>query len=229
VFFVKQCGYRNNSKFKIHNSKLVYVVAMASKRKQAIQIISSRVTYRGPVFYVSSDDLVEPGGIKVHRDVVRHQGSVVILAVDENGLEPLVLLERQYRYATGDFLWELPAGRVDEGESELAGAKRELLEETGYAAGSWKRALFYYSSPGFLDETMTLYLARELRPGKAQPEADEQITTRFFPLSELVQKAVNGTLRDGKTIAGVLWLSALGSQLSAKSSKKQPRRPSAKT
>jgi ADP-ribose pyrophosphatase len=179
---------------------------MASKRKQAIQIISSRVAYRGPVFHVVSDDVVEPGGIRVRRDVVRHQGSVVILAVDESGPEPQVLLERQYRYAAGDFIWELPAGRVDEGESELAGAKRELWEETGYTARNWKRVLLFYSSPGFLDETMAIYLARSLRPGKAQPEADEQITTRFFPLSELVQKAVKGIFRDGKTIVGLLWL-----------------------
>jgi ADP-ribose pyrophosphatase len=117
-----------------------------------------------------------------------------------------VLLERQYRYAVGDFLWELPAGRVDEGESELAGAKRELREETGYTARNWKRVLLFYSSPGFLDETMALYLARDLVSGKAHPEDDERIAARMFPLSELMPRVLNGALRDGKTIAGLLWL-----------------------
>jgi len=183
---------------------------MARKSKPAAEVISSRMAFHGAVFNVTSDDVIEPGGVKVRRDVVRHAGSVVILAVDETEKEPRVLLERQYRYATGDFLWELPAGRVDEGESELAGAKRELMEETGYTARSWKRALFFYSSPGFLDETMAIYLARDLTMGKPQPEEDERITTRMFPLSDLVRKVLSGGLRDSKTIVGVLWLAQAG-------------------
>ena len=175
---------------------------MASKRKQAIQLISSRVVYRGPVFQVVSDDVVEPGGIKVRRDVVRHQGSVLVW--------PWTNPDRSRKSCWSGNTATLPAisygnflrGRIHEGESELAGAKRELWEETGYTARSWKRGLFFYSSPGFLDETMAIYAARTSRPGKAQPEADEKITTRFFPLSDLVGKAVKGTLRDGKTIAG---------------------------
>jgi ADP-ribose pyrophosphatase len=127
--------------------------------------------------------------------------------LDETGGQPRVLLERQFRYPAGDYLWELPAGRIDEGETSLAGAKRELLEETGYTARRWKRVLFFYSSPGFLDETMTIYLARDLVPGQAQPEEDEVIVTRFFPVEQLVRMAVAGVLHDGKTIAGVLWLS----------------------
>jgi ADP-ribose pyrophosphatase len=142
--------------------------------------------------------------------VVRHSGSVVILAVDESGAEPQVLLERQYRFAAGDFLWELPAGRVDEGESELAGARRELREETGYTARNWKRVLFFYSSPGFLDETMAIYLARDLVSGKAHPEEDERIAVRMFPLSDLLRRVLSGALRDGKTITGILWLAQAG-------------------
>jgi len=183
---------------------------MAKKSKQKAKVVSQRVAYSGPVFRVTSDQVIEPGGIKARRDIVRHQGSVVIMAVDvdkdESQREPHILLARQYRHAVGDYLWELPAGRIDEGESELAGAKRELLEETGYRARQWKRALFFYASPGFLDETMALYLASGLVPGQAQPDEDEQITTRFFPLSELVRKVERGLLRDGKTIAGILWL-----------------------
>ena len=170
-------------------------------------IISSRVVYRGPVFYVTSDRVQEPGSIVVRRDVVRHRGSIVIMAVDDTGSEPRVLLARQYRHPANDYLWELPAGRIDGGESELEGARRELIEETSYTAAHWRRALFFYSSPGFLDETMAVYLATGLRRGKAQPEEDEVIQKRMFPLSQLVRQVMSGAIRDGKTIAAVLWLS----------------------
>ena len=151
--------------------------------------------------------MIEPGGVRVRRDVVRHSGSVVILAVDERGSRPHVLLERQYRHAAGDYLWELPAGRIDKGEKPLAAAKRELLEETGYTATRWQRILKFYASPGFVAETMNLYLARGLRAGTAQPEADEVIQQRLVPLAAAVRWVMNRTIRDAKTISGVLWLS----------------------
>src|SRR5947207_15615375 len=100
-----------------------------SKRKN-VRVLSSRIVFRGPVVQVTHDEVVEPSGIRAKRDIVRHPGSVVVLALDESGREPRVLLERQYRYAANSSLWELPAGRIDQGESELAAAKRELLEET---------------------------------------------------------------------------------------------------
>ncbi|HZD32870.1 MAG TPA: NUDIX hydrolase, partial [Candidatus Angelobacter sp.] len=127
------------------------------------------------------------------------------LAVDDSGPEPRVLLERQYRYAAQDYMLELPAGRIDPGEDALAAGKRELLEETGYTARRWSKALFFYPSPGFLEETMTVYLARGLRPGTAQPEADERIEHSLVPLSRLLRAIQIGKIRDGKTIASVLW------------------------
>jgi ADP-ribose pyrophosphatase len=176
-------------------------------------LLSSKTVFKGPAFSVSSDRVREPSGIVARRDVVRHSGSAVILAVDDSGPEPRVLLERQYRYAAKDYLWELPAGRVDRGEKALAGAKRELLEETGYRAAKWKQALFFYPSPGFLDETMTVYLARGLKPGDAQPEEDESIECHLTPLSQALAMVRSGEIRDGKTIASVLWLAeSLGSQ-----------------
>ncbi len=129
----------------------------------------------------------EPNGITAIREVIRHSGSVVILAVDHSGPEPRVLLERQYRYAAGDYMLELPAGRIDPGENALTAGKRELLEETGYTARKWTKALFFYPSPGFLEETMTVFLAEELKPGIAQPEADELIEHRLYPLSEVLR------------------------------------------
>lgn len=182
----------------------VYIVSMP-KAKPA-RVISSRVVFRGPVFSVSTDKVIEPTGITARRDIIHHPGSVVILAVDESRCEPRVLLEWQYRHAAQAFLWELPAGRVDEGEQELAAAKRELIEETGYTAERWERAFKYFASPGFMNETMAVYLAQGLRRGKAQPEADESIRVRLLPVSDAVQRIVKGTIRDGKTIAGVLWL-----------------------
>jgi ADP-ribose pyrophosphatase len=151
---------------------------------KAARVLSSKVVFRGPVFQVVSDRVIEPGAREAfRRDIVRHQGSVVIMAVEKTDREPSVLLTRQYRYAAGKALWELPAGRIDRGEQALRAAQRELREETGYTAESWQRILFFYASPGFLDETMAIYLARRLKRPTAQPEDDEIIRKRFFPLS----------------------------------------------
>ncbi len=174
----------------------------ASKRARA-RVLSSRVTFKGPVFYVTTDHVEEPGGIRARRDVIRHSGSVVVLAVDDRGR---ILLEHQYRHAAQSMMWELPAGRIDGGEPAVAAAKRELLEETGFRARSWKKILHFYVSPGFLDETMTIYLACGLQAGEAQPEADEKIGVHFYTLSEAHSMVLNGKIRDAKTIAGVLWL-----------------------
>jgi ADP-ribose pyrophosphatase len=182
---------------------------MPSSRKKSklmVRVMSSKVSFRGPVFSVVTDQVEEPGNVRARRDVIRHSGSIVVLAVDDTGRQPRVLLERQYRYAAGRRLWELPAGRIDPGESKLAAAKRELLEETGYTASRWEQALFFYVSPGFLDETMTVYLARGLRKGTAQPEEDERIAVRFFPLAQGARMAVTGKIIDAKTIASLLWL-----------------------
>ncbi|HUK24358.1 MAG TPA: NUDIX hydrolase [Terriglobales bacterium] len=177
-----------------------------SKKIHKARLLSSRVTYRGPAFWVSYDEVLEPTGVRARRDIVHHTGSVVVLAVDESRREPRVLLERQYRHAAQQFLWELPAGRIDKGESELPAARRELLEETGYTASRWRRILKFYASPGFVAETMSLFLAQGLQAGTAQPEEDEVIQKRMLPLSQAVGMVMRGTIRDAKTISGILWL-----------------------
>jgi ADP-ribose pyrophosphatase len=177
-----------------------------SRSRSKARVLSSRVVYRGPAFWVSFDQVLEPSGVRARRDIVHHTGSVVILAVEESGAEPRILLEHQYRHAAQAYLWELPAGRIDAGEKELAAAKRELREETGYAAARWRRILRFYASPGFVAETMSIFLATGLRAGTAQPEADEVIEIGFVPLAEAVRMVMERRIKDAKTICGLLWL-----------------------
>ncbi len=188
---------------KSHSARIT--TAKSHSRSKA-RLLSSRTAYRGPVFSVTVDEVREPSGIRARRDIVHHTGSVVVLAVDDSKKQRRVLLERQYRHAAKDYLWELPAGRVDPGEKELPAARRELLEETGFSALHWHRILRFYASPGFVDEVMALYLATGLRPGPAQPEPDEVIQIRFEPLTAALKMVLKGVIRDAKTIAGILWL-----------------------
>ncbi len=202
---------------------VLYIVGMpktsskpARRKRSKERIVSSRTVYRGPVFSVTTDDVEEPNGVRARRDVIHHSGSVVVLAVDDFRATPLVLLERQYRHAATDYLWELPAGRIDPGEHELKAAKRELLEETGFTAAHWRRILKFYASPGFVAETMSVFLATGLRAGEAQPEDDEVIHIRMVPLPTAVRMVVRGTIRDAKTISSVLWLDHVARAAGAK-------------
>jgi ADP-ribose pyrophosphatase len=170
------------------------------------QLLSSEVVFEGPLFRVVRDRLIEPGGREGVRDVVRHHGSVVILAIDnaKNKKNPWVVIERQYRHAAGRFLWELPAGKLDPGEDALQGAKRELEEETGYRAKKWKPLVEYYPSPGFLGESMKVFVAEGLVAGEAHPEDDERIEFRLVKLSQVIKLIEKGAILDGKTLTSVL-------------------------
>ncbi len=176
------------------------------KYPRGVQVLSSKINFRGPLFNVQTDQVREPGGKVSRRDVVRHGGSIVILAVHEtkNRRDPLIIVERQYRHAAGQYLFELPAGKLDPNEAPLKGAKRELLEETGYRARRWTKLVRFFASPGFLGEWMQVYLAEELTAGEAQPEDDEMIKLSEVPLSELLRQIERGKILDGKTIASVL-------------------------
>ena len=173
--------------------------------------ISSKTVYQGKVFWVTRDEVVEPGGVRATRDVIRHNGSVVMLAVDaeSNPKDPGILLIRQYRHAAGKLLLELPAGRIERGEKLIPAAKRELIEETGYRAKRWSKHAMYYASPGFLTETMNMLLAEGLTLGEAAPEEDEKIELHMTPLSEVLRLIHDGKIEDGKTLIGVLLYDSL--------------------
>jgi ADP-ribose pyrophosphatase len=169
------------------------------------QVLSSQVVYEGPLFKVFKDEIREPNGNVAERDVIRHNGSVVIFAIDasKSKKDPLVIMERQYRHAAGQYLWEIPAGKIEEGEERLAGAKRELLEETGYQAKRWTEMVRYFASPGFLGEWMQVYLAEDLTAGKATPEEDETLEVFAMPLSQVDALIDEGKVLDGKTLVAV--------------------------
>jgi ADP-ribose pyrophosphatase len=177
-------------------------VAVAEKA----QVLSSEVVFEGPLFKILRDRLIEPGGAENVRDVIRHNGSVVILAIDssKSKKDPWIVVERQYRHAANQFLWELPAGKLEEGEDPLAGAKRELAEETGYVAKKWKPLVEYFASPGFLGESMKVFVAEGLVAGEAHPESDEEIELRLVKLSEVLKMIAKGAILDGKTLTSVL-------------------------
>jgi ADP-ribose pyrophosphatase len=145
-------------------------------------------------------------GRELTRDVIRHNGSVVILAVDDakNKRDPMIVMERQYRHAARESLLEVPAGKMEEGEDALAAAKRELLEETGFKAKRWRKMVRYFASPGFLGEFLQVFVAEGLTLGDAQPEYDEQIEIEMMPLSRLLKMADEGKIHDGKTLISVM-------------------------
>jgi ADP-ribose pyrophosphatase len=162
---------------------------------------SSKEVYRCGLFRVTEDEAVDRTGWKMQRSVVRHKGSAVMMAEDADGR---IMLVRQYRLPAGRLMWELPAGKIDAGETALAAAKRELIEETGLRAKKWKRLVTFYPSPGFLEEKMTIYLATGLKQGESQPMEDERIETRWFTKKELRRLIASNKIIDGKTMIGFL-------------------------
>jgi ADP-ribose pyrophosphatase len=177
----------------------------SSKNQPNVEVVSSTLSYDGPLFRVYSDKIIE-NGREVTRDVVRHNGSVVILAIDDakSKRDPMIVMERQYRHAAKEYLLEVPAGKMEEGEDALAGAKRELLEETGFKAKRWRKLLRYFASPGFLGEFMQVFIAEGLTLGDAQPEYDEQLEIEMMPLSRVLGMIDEGKIHDGKTLISVM-------------------------
>jgi len=166
-----------------------------------MKIISSVKKYSNDLFSVTEDHAVEPGGFEIKRAIVQHMGSAVMMAVDDR---KRILLVRQYRLPARQNLWELPAGRLDEGETPLEAARRELMEETGYRAKKWKKLVAFYPSPGYVAEKMTIFLATELTEGQATPMEDERIQVRWFTAKEVETAIDSGKIIDAKTMIGYL-------------------------
>jgi ADP-ribose pyrophosphatase len=201
-------------KKKATSQPVASIVKKPAKLRGKARVLSSKTVYKGKVFSVTADHVEEPGGVSAHRDVIRHNGSVVILAIDHSRSrkDPDILLIRQYRHAAGQFLLELPAGRIEPGEKLIPAAKRELIEETGYRAKKWSHHVRYFASPGFLSEAMNVLLAEELTLGDAAPEDDERIEILMTPLSEVLRLIHAGKILDGKTLVGVLLYASLHRQ-----------------
>jgi ADP-ribose pyrophosphatase len=166
------------------------------------KILSSKVLYKGHIFGVRRDEVLEPTGIRTTREVITHPGSVVVMPVLT---DRRIILIRQYRHAARQFLWELVAGRIDPGESVRQAAARELIEETGYRAKRLRVFLDLFPTPGFLEERMYILLAEGLTPGVAEPEEDEKIVAKAYTRAELQKMIRRGVLRDAKSIAGLLY------------------------
>jgi ADP-ribose pyrophosphatase len=166
-----------------------------------MKTISSTELIRTPIFHVTMDRALDPDGFEIKRAIVQHEGSAVVMPVDEKNR---VLLVRQYRLPARRYLWELPAGRVDPGESVLQAAKRELREETGYRARSFKKLAEFYPSPGFLAEKMTIYLATGLSAGEHSPMEDERIEMQWFTPREIDEMIASRKILDAKTNIGFL-------------------------
>jgi ADP-ribose pyrophosphatase len=171
------------------------------ERETGARVITHRRVHEGRVVSLEVDEVVEPGGVRGTREIVRQSGSVAALPVLEDGR---IVLVRQYRYAVDAFVWELPAGRRDAGEAPESGARRELEEEVGLRAGSLEPLMVLWTTPGFCDEVMHLFRATQLERVPPRPEADERIEPTTFTLADALAMMQRGEIREGKTVVALL-------------------------
>lgn len=165
------------------------------------RVLHHQRLFEGRILKLDVDEVEEPGGIRGRREVVRQQGSVAALPVHDDGRVTLV---RQYRYAVDTHVWELPAGRIEPGETPDQGARRELEEEVGLRPRFLEPLLGFWTTPGFCDEVLHLFRATGLEQVPARPEADEHIDAALFTLPELDAMIHRGEIREGKTLVALL-------------------------
>jgi ADP-ribose pyrophosphatase len=161
---------------------------------------SSVRLHQGRVFSLYRDHIELPNGVATRLEVIRHPGAAAIVPFTAGGG---VLLIRQFRYAIDDWIWEIPAGTMEAGESPLACARRELVEETGFAAGRWLSLGVITPLPAYSDEAIHLYRAEALKPAKKRLDVDEILEHQEFPYEETLAMIAAGTIRDAKTIAAL--------------------------
>lgn len=172
---------------------------------QPMSLPPRRPIYDGRVVKLGLETVELPNGARFELEVIRHSGASAIVPLLEDGQ---VVLIRQYRHAAGGLLLEIPAGRLEPGEEPLHCAVRELREETGLSARNWHPLLPLLTTPGFTDELIHLFLARDLTAGPDAPEEDEWIERVTMPMTEALDRVVSGEIRDGKTIAGLFTAAA---------------------
>ena len=170
--------------------------------------LGTRRVYDGRLITVDLDTVQAPDGTKLELEIVRHPGAAAIVPVldDPAAEDPSVLLIRQYRYAAGGRIWEIPAGVLEPGEDAAACARRELLEETGAAAGRIDHLTTVFTTPGFTDEQIHLFLATEITLGETRHEADEFIHVEARPMSEILEMIRDGEIIDAKSIVALLFV-----------------------
>lgn len=168
---------------------------------RAPRALDKRTAFDGRILTLSVDRVEMPNGRVTELEVIRHPGATAMVPLTEQGA---VLLLRQYRYATGDWLLEVPAGKLDVGEEPEDCARRELEEETGYRPEELIPLGWIWTTPGFTDEKIHLYLARDLHPAQQSLETDEVLTVEKLPFQEAVAMARDGRICDGKSVCALL-------------------------
>jgi len=157
--------------------------------------------YKGRIINLRDDDILLPNGKPAKREYVEHRGGVAVLAVDENGYVPVV---RQFRYPYRKHLWEIPAGKLEVGEEPDSAIVRELREEAGLVAEEIKRIAEIYPTCGYSNEIIRIYLATGLTYVGAKPDEDEFLELKYVHIDDLYKMCMDGTIKDGKTVVGVL-------------------------
>lgn len=167
----------------------------------AFELLDSEIVYPGRAFTIRRDTLRLPDGHQTRFDIVEHHGSVIIIPMDDRGN---LIFVRQYRHAARLDLLELPAGTLDVKEAPEACARREIREETGFAAGLLEHLGGFFLAPGYSTEYMHVYLATRLRPDPLEADADEFLTIETIPLAQALEMAKNGAMPDAKSLAALL-------------------------
>lgn len=174
---------------------------MTGKAEMTAKINSRNLLHRGRVFDLFSENITLENGVTTHIDILQHPGAAAIVPMADP--ETLVWI-RQYRHAVGGHIWEIPAGTLDEGESPMACARRELIEETGFSATAWQPLGEIVPVPGYSNERIHLYLASDLKPARQDLDRDELLAVHRIAFSEALEMIYSGRIVDGKTITALL-------------------------
>ena len=164
------------------------------------ETVSKNYLYKGKILNLRCDDALLPDGKPCKREIVEHSGGAAVLCVKDG----MVALVKQFRYAYGEVIYEIPAGKLNAGENPMEAARRELEEETGLIATTLNHLFTLYPSPGYTNEKIYIYEAAEVSEGKQNPDEDEYLSVEFLPLDQVREMISNGKINDAKTIAAVL-------------------------